>query len=209
MSPDIANSFPIIGALVQWAVMLSPGPFAQILLCWIITPGMMFAIGILGESRLLPWHKSEQFVSFLPGDLFLGVMAGGLLWSLRHIENPPVFWIFNLRSPIVQAAIFVLVVAVSGFMSLQDKKVYPRRAYFSPTKLGYHDTFVFMIYGYVCVMLILLNLFSGNWQAVATWGYSGLAWICLLWVDATDPVEIRQNRLIHAHVEDWRPFWVR
>lgn len=183
-----------------------------LLICWALTPGMMFVIGLVGESRLIPWTPSYQFLSFLPGDFFLGGMAAGLLVlsrqlpAERHLYNNGWFHLVLLLG-----AAAVAVIITRG--EYNDPNGYGHRAVLSPTKL-YHNLLLYGGYGYIIVAtLVALVAWAVMQHEMAFTGLlvlcllPGLIWVGLLVVEQKVPENVKRDRVHNAHVNDWSPIW--
>ena len=177
--------------------------YILVLLTWIFWPGLMFIVGLIGESRLVPVGRLQSR-AFLPGDLAFGVIFVALIGLYEPGEN-------------INAKLFVFlllpILLIAWELRENDVKSYPPRARISPTKIT-HD-----FIGYFLIPLTLCNLgltkivrfitdkesFSGtypHWTIVV----SGLLFyiICVV-IDSEHPATLA---MINArHPADWKPIW--
>lgn len=197
-----------IGLLPGFGWIAGHGFAATLLICWLLTPGLMFLIGLVGESRVLPWKPTQQFLSFFPGDFFLGDMTAGLLVLARRLPAEKQW--YNSGWFHLSVLLITLAVAIVMTWSELTSGACPRRAIFSPTKL-YHNILLYGGYGYVIVSTLLALLFSAETRGVAlvVCLLPGLVWVALLVDDERARESLKQQRLRHAHIPDWRPIWRR
>jgi hypothetical protein len=185
-----------------------------LLVCWLITPGMMYLIGLIGESRLLPWTPSTQFLSFVPGDLFLGAMLTALLMTAKRLPEEERFynaaWWHILL--LVMAVGVAIVITVGEY---KDPNGYGHRAVLSPTKL-YHNLVLYGGYGYIILATLIAIavwlLSNWSWSAtglVALCLLPGAVWVSLIVLDQQASEEIKRDRVRYAHINDWSPIWSR
>lgn len=185
-----------------------------LLICWAISPGMMFVIGIIGESRLIPIAPSRQFMAFFQGDLLVGAMVAGLLVSATQLPSEQ-RWYNSLWFHLV---VFVAMLAIAFWMTWGEYRNaavsgYGARAMYSPTKI-YHNAALIWIYGYVAVSTLVAVLAEarsrGVWAALAC----GLLWLGLMhaenaYIDKYYAGHgLRQAKAAGAHTSDWQPIWV-
>lgn len=203
-----------IGLLPGFGWIAGQNLVVTLIICWIISPGLMFIIAPVLESRKLPWTPQTQFLSFFPGDLFLGLMLALLLWfaqrlpSEDHLYNSTWFHLV-----LISLTFIVAVVITKG--EYDDPNGYGHRAVLSPTKL-YHNIVLYGAYGYVVIATLVAVLgwliTTGSWNQIGVLGLClvpGLIWVSLLVLEQRVPEEIKQNRMQLAHVNDWKPCWSR
>ncbi|MCL2002353.1 hypothetical protein FWG76_03025, partial [Candidatus Saccharibacteria bacterium] len=178
---------------------------------WLVTPGMMFILGWVLESRTIPIGKGQSR-GFFPGDFGLAVVLTASVKSFATISELPPFFLTPAYTALVVCGGWVIGVA----FTLHDRRRYTRRAYLSPTKL-YHDFGIICFYGPLIAIIALPALLFGRSSVWSTVALSGL----LLWlgglaldtrripIDPQDPAAghrpFLNYKLIHA--EDWKPFW--
>lgn len=200
-----------IGLLPGFGWMAGHGFWVTLVICWALTPGMMFVLGIVGESRLIPIAPDRQFVSFFPGDLFLGVTATGLLTLAPQL--PAEHHWYNATWWSVLVLICAVVVAVVMTWFEWSSGAYTTRAIFSPTKL-YHNGVLYIGYGSVIVTTLVTTLMAVTWSWLNLGLLFGLlvpgfVWAGLIVVDNTSPSDVRARKAAGAHTPHWKPIWRR
>ena len=200
----------IISSLVNF-IRETPSNIALlILISWLIWPGMMFLVGWIGESRLIPVGK-HQSTAFMPGDLTLGIMTVELLCLHERTCNDPnwwgydpAFWLFIT----ITVAMIVLIFVIEA-----DQENYPPRASLSPTKIT-HD-----VVGYWLIPTLLIGL--GLPQLVDTLRF-GISEYWPVWLEFTVVLSVyvfcAMNDYINGateediairHPANWQPIWRR
>jgi hypothetical protein len=160
------------------------------------------------ETRFLPLGKG-QFNGFFPGVLFLAIGTAILLSIASDLPHDPrwynsFWWHFVVQVGAIIGAIV---------MTVGDRKVYPKRALYSPTKIL--NNLLYAFYGYVAFIVFTAVLFGGEWgvwmglkQAVA-WFFLYL-WLARVVRDGklkkTDP-DAFNHKVATAHIVDWKPLW--
>lgn len=185
--------------------------FLTLMICWLVTPVGMIAVGLICESRMVPLRPSRQFLSFFPGDIFLGVAAAGLLVMARQL--PAELRWYNATAWHVIVLVFTALVAVVMTYGEWKSGVYPTRAIFSPTKL-YHNILLYVGYGYVIVTTLVAVVAGLSWSSRPTF-VAGLAcclvpgviWGVLVVKDNSLSTAQSHDKAAHAHVGNWEPFW--
>ena len=177
-----------------------------LVICLMITPVGHLVVGLVGESRLVPLSPGMQFLSFFPGDLFLGAMAAGLFVRAQNMPSES-RW-YNATWWHLLVLIVALLVA-TGMTYLEWKSgVYPTRAIFSPTKI-YHNLLLYGGYGYVITVTLVALAFGSAKKAWVLVVLPGLVWGVLVVKDNSLSAAEASEKAQHAHVEDWRPIWQR
>lgn len=200
-----------------------PSFWATLAVVWLITPVMMFVVGLVFEGRMLPISPRHQFLSFFPGDLFLGAMTAGLLTLARRLPDGHHWynaWWWHV--PVLVITCVVAFVITKGEYS--DPNGYGHRAVLSPTKL-YHNGVLYGLYGYVVVVLLVavttMVVQSTSWTLGLLYLLTlvpGAVWACLLVLEQNDAFlerivpgvsaeEVKKERMENAHQSDWRPLW--
>ncbi len=186
---------------------------STLLVCWCITPGLFILIGLVLEGRLVPLDSKRQFLSFWPGDFFLGLMAAGLLTAAQLLperSQPIGVGALKLGHQSTAFHVFVLVAALAVAASLTYGEwrggAYPTAAILSPTKL-YHNLALYGLYGYVIITTLVAVAadHSSWWFLVAL--VPGLVWVGLVIADNSTSKEEMAHKAAHAHVAKWQPFW--
>lgn len=184
------------------------GFFVSLLLCLLLAPVAMMLIAPIFETRLLPLGKA-QFDGFFPGTVYLAIGTAILLSIASDFDHEPHWYNSTWWHLVVQLGTLVGAVA----MTFADRKIYPRRALLSPTKLWNNATYAF--YGYVVITTFVTQLIGGGWSFwmgvkeaiawffIAMWAVRALRDIRM---PKTDPAEFRRKSAA-AHREDWKPLW--
>ena len=214
-----------VGLLPGSDWMAGHGLLATIIIVMAVTPGMMFVIGIIGESRWLPISPKRQFLSFFPGDILLGATVAGLLVNASHLPVARV-WYNSVQWHIV-VLIGALVVASGMTYGEYRESVrgqgYARCALFSPTKL-YHNFGLYGGLGYVGVSALTANIaglvieFDVDMLGQLTLCLlPGAVWLSFLFLEQSDSFlmritgvsgdTVKATRIKTAHVANWRPIW--
>jgi hypothetical protein len=184
------------------------GFFVSLFLTLLLAPVAMMLIAPIFETRLLPLGKA-QFDGFFPGTIFLAI-GTAILLSIASDFPPEAHWYNSFWWHFaVQAATIIGAVV----MTLGDKKVYPKRALYSPTKIW--NNLMYAFYGYVAVTTFVTQLFGAEWgfwmgvkEAIA-W-LSIAMWVVRLRRDARLPKDnpsLFNHKVASAHREDWKPIW--
>lgn len=193
-----------IGLLPGFSWIAGHGILLTILLCWLLTPIGHCIVGLVLESRLVPLSPRYQFLSFFPGDLFLGGMAAGLLVLAQHLPSESRWYNATWWHVLVLAVCCV----VAGALTWMEYKsgVYPARAMYSPTKL-YHNFLLYGGYGYIIVVtLVAVSIAARSWWLVLVL-VPGLVWLALVVMDNSLTPDEAKRKASHAHVENWSPIW--
>lgn len=173
-------------------------------LCLLITPMLHLLVGVILEDRIVPLRPSRQFLSFFPGDIFLGFSATFLLVAAQDLAAQD-RW-FNQWWVHVILLIVTISAALLATLGELREGIYPRDAVFSPTKL-YHNFVLYGGYGYVMLSTFLAVAWGArSWMLVWAIVFF-LAWLVLLVVDKSSPRRLICQRAAHAHVADWAPVW--
>lgn len=198
-----------IGLLPGFSQIAGHGFWPTLVVCLIITPGLHQTVAIIGESRWVPmFDHNKQFLSYFPGDIFLGVSVAGMLWLARELAAEDRFYNATWFHLLILAG--AVIVAI-GMTYLEWKGgVYPTEAIFSPTKL-YHNGLLYVGYGYVIVTTLVALVVAGSLNGeFALILLPGLVWVALVAHDNSlgknHPAQLEQKAK-HAHVADWEPIW--
>jgi hypothetical protein len=199
-----------LGLLPYASWLAGHGFFKSLGLCLLLILGAMIVIAFIGESRGLPLFKN-QFRGFFPGTVWLAIATAMLLVMAGDLPYDP-RW-YNSTGWHVILQIGTIIGAI--LMTRGDRKIYPRRALLSPTKVW--NNAMYALYGYLLIAVLVAVLFGTEWsfwfcvkQAVA-WFFVYL-WLRRVRKDIkmrkADP-ETFERKAAAAHVEDWRPIWRR
>lgn len=186
--------------------------FVTLLICWAITPGMMIVVGLLGEFRLIPLTPDRQFLSFFPGDLFLGVGVAAAIEAARELPESRGWW----SAPIVHFIVFGAAAYVAIRMTRGELKngAYPKWAILSPTKL-YHNGALYGIYGYLAAMTVIADVVGLGWREIYHGGWLTLSviffviWAVIVAVEGMIYGKAGMaKKARHAHIETWFYKWL-
>lgn len=207
---DVADK---IGLLPGFGWIAGHNFWITLVLCLLFTPIGHCLVGLVFESRFVPLSPTKQFLSFFPGDVFLGMMTAGLL-ALAHQLPAEQRW-YNAtlwHVPVWNTLVFTGAILVAVLLTRQEYRDagkpggYTRRAMRSPTKI-YHNYLLYGGYGYIIVTTLVAVVAAGRswWLALAL--LPGLVWVGCLVADNFVSSETKQSRVDNAHIEHWRPFW--
>jgi len=183
---------------LQWVL---TGGFVTVLIkCLLICPIMPQLLGLVLESRWVPWSPRYQFLAFVPGNPFLACFIA--LCSTTQPVGSHLFlngwsrWVF-----LAGAGAFYL-----GLTLWLDPGVYTKRQMLSPTKV-YHNLLYFW-YGYLAA-----TVWAGMLQSDISAGrkilcsLAGMVWLLCLVADNFTPKDVLQQRFKFAHDDQWTPIW--
>lgn len=192
----------MVGTLINLYIAAPINKFLMVGLFWLFWPGLMFLVGFVGESRLVPIWKHQSKV-FIPGEFFLGtaLVAELGMWKVRTS-----IWSDNLGMWVIVVSMVILIL----FPALRNRDVvnYPPRAIKSPTKIT-HD-----IVGYILIPIAMIGLGVpyiplifmrdnlANWVVflASMVGYS----VCVA-IDCKNGFTLEDTQA--RHPSDWRPIW--
>jgi hypothetical protein len=199
-----------IGLLPGFGWLVGHGFFTTLAICWLLTPVAPLAIQRLIERRSISLKQEDVFVSFFPGDLFLGFAAACILSLARSLPVGS-HWYGTL---LWQVTVLVLVNVGGASMTYLEwyRGQYSVCQIVSPTKI-YHDRLLIGGFGYVVVSALAAIVCSG--AIFAHWYYTlgiviGLIpWLFLFWFDqnALTPYQ-RQAKSAMAHRGHWYRNWL-
>lgn len=193
-----------IGLLPEFGWIAGHDFWLTLVVCLLITPIGHCLVGAIFETRLVPLSPTKQFLSFFPGDIFLGMMTAGLL-VLAHRLPAESRWYNATWWHVVVLVSAIAVACALTWMEYQGGG-YPPRAMRSPTKL-YHNFILYGGYGYIIVTtLVAVVIAAGSWWLVLAL-LPGLIWLVCLVGDNFTSEETKNRRVSNAHVEHWYPFW--
>ena len=215
-----------IGLLPGFDLLAGHGLFTTIIIVMAVTPGMMFVIGVIGESRWLPISPKRQFLSFFPGDILLGATVAGLLMNASRLPATRV-WYNSMPWHIVVLFGALVVASCMTYGEYRESvrgQGYARRALFSPTKL-YHNFGLYGGLGYIGFSTLTANIagividFSmGGLSRLILCLLPGAVWLSFLFLEQSDSFLVRitgvpgdtvkATRVKTAHVANWHPIWV-
>lgn len=194
-----------IGLLPGFGWIAGHNTWVTLAFCLLLTPVGHCLVGLIGESRWVPLSPSKQFLSFFPGDLFLGVMAASLLVSAQDLPGEKAW--YNATWWHVLVLVGALVIATVLTWLEWKSGVYPTAAVFSPTKI-YHNFLLYGGYGYIIVTTLVAVLAAElSWAFIMAALVPGLAWVWLVVQDNSLSGEAAKRKASYAHVADWSPIW--
>lgn len=194
-----------IGLLPGFGPLADHGFVTTLLLCWLITPGMHLLVGMVLETRFVPLDSQHQFLSFFPGDLFLGGFAAGLLVAAKSLPDQ-LRW-YNATWWHMLVLIVCMVAAIGLTWVEWHSGAYPAGAILSPTKL-YHNGVLYILYGYVIVVTLVAVLAAArSWWLPIVFVF-GAVWLGLVVIDNSYSGEVSIQKAAGAHTADWRPLWI-
>ena len=177
----------------------------------LMTPIGLILVGIMFESRLVPLHPSNQFVSFMPGDIFLGAYIAGLIWLAGRIL-PAEKRRYNSRW--WHGCVLAVSIAVACLVTYNEYKggMYMAAAFLSPTKL-YHQAVLWTLCPYLAITTLAALIAGGQWARAKYWQTGlvftpGLVWLSLFIVDNNLSEATARHKAALAHVNQYSPIWV-
>jgi hypothetical protein len=193
-----------IGLLPGFGWIAGHNFWLTLLLCLLLTPIVHCLIGLVFETRWVPLTPRKQFLSFFPGDVFLGMMTAGLLVLAHRLPSDEAWYNAAKWHTVVLSTAIVLACVMTWLEHQQGD--YSRRAMWSPTKL-YHNFILYGGYGYIIATTLVAVVAAGRswWLALAL--LPGLIWLGCLVGENFASEETKQSRVNNAHVEHWYPFW--
>lgn len=194
--------------------MFNHGWMIALLLAWFVTPVFLYVIALIFEKRLAPIWRN-QFLSFMPGDLFLGgiiaasvALTEGMRAEDRWFQHG--WWdLACLAFGVCFYFVGHIVVDGQKFSKGQPQK-YTRSQLWSPSKL-YHDFILFIGYGALLVRVAVPALIYGN-GIVARFVLLGcvVTFVLLLAVDGSaGPRRMQKMRDASHPREGMYPIWER
>ncbi|RWZ78081.1 MAG: hypothetical protein EOT04_03055 [Candidatus Chaera renei] len=189
-----------VGLLWPFGYVLNWPLWGVALFAFMATPGMMIFIIVSVEGRRFPWRPSEQFLGFIPGDLFLGTFFVYAAWLARRLPETTRFY----NSGWFQWTLLAAFAAGATALYLAGFGLYTASQMRSPSKL-YHD-FLYFWYGYMVAATFVAALFATAPSFSATALVSlGMAWLALVMYDSTTGARNAPVKARSAHWEfDWR-----
>lgn len=181
--------------------------FILLVIFWLIWPGLMFLVGFILESRLVPIGDSQSKM-FFPGDLSLGVMLVAIIgmYTKTGVDDVPL-----IHEPHWWLALVIIVGLSALWLRNNEAPNYPGFAFRSPTKIT-HDImgyFIipFVLLGFGIPQLIMLKF--GVFEAVRmNWFALALAIVFFLFCGAMDLLTFYDRKDIATrHPDDWQPIW--
>ncbi|MBQ3413651.1 hypothetical protein IJH33_02260 [Candidatus Saccharibacteria bacterium] len=186
------------------------GEVTILLLLWLIWPGLMFVVGAIWESRLVPiWQFQSK--AFIPGDFAL-VYA---VMKLAEMYLATLYLHTWGKRPIWWAVACLVATIIAGHLQGNDAKNYPPRARYSPTKLTHDFIGYFLITFLVIAMLVpqiwlmctspnIVTGVTSQWRPMIS-GFVIYA-VCVAYDFSAPPTDLE---IALRHPADWHPLWRR
>ena len=175
-----------------------------LLLFW---PGLMFVVGFIGESRLVPIFE-HQSRAFFPGDLSLPIILLALFSLHRRTYQRKGWWGYF---PAFFALVFLTMIPIALFFRYLDSAHYPNIAMYSPTKIV-HDVIGYYLYPAILIVVgfpqLVDCIFKKDRSSMVNWivFFLGLAFyfVCTF-IDMAHPAT--EADVIARHPVNWVPIW--
>lgn len=176
-----------------------------LLLSWLIWPGLMFVVALIGESRILPvWGKQSR--AFMPGNMALTTIVLNCYY-FWHSEYSPgaesILYKYTFH-PVTIVVIALASVFIGHFLHKSDCKNYPKRAANSPTK-WVHDVTGYFGLMFLIIWLAPATIFSGLSIYAIVNLFLGAFYMLTVAYDTV--VGINNEILYTRHPYDWKPIW--
>lgn len=204
------NTADKIGLLPALSWFADHGFIVTLLICLGLTPVLHCFIGLALEGRVVPLAPSKQFLSFFPGDIFLGLMAAGLLVLARGLPSGDRWY----NASWWHIALLIATVSFAVLSTYVEWKsgVYPTKAILSPTKI-YHNIFLYGGYGYVIVSTLVAVIAGSSWTGrtaslMVLSLLPGAVWVALVIRDNSLDPATAKVKAGYAHTADWKPIWL-
>lgn len=201
---------PVTGLFWPFSYLTNHSWWLTVLLCLAITPGMMFVVGIVGESRLLPIDPWHQYLSFLPGDLFLSWAVANMLVLAQNLPHEKHWYNSVWWHGIVLTVALGVAVMMTRMELLADPSApyaFPARALRSPTKV-FHNFLLYGGYGYLSVATFVALVAGKQFNTMLLCAIAPIVlWLACLFGERYSSDQTRQQRIENAHVESWKPIW--
>lgn len=176
-----------------------------LIIAWVIWPGLMFVVALIGESRILPLWKNQS-KAFFPGDLALSMIVLNCyaFWHSEYAPGAKNFWYKFTFTPWVTVLIGVLVICIGVFLHTNDCKNYPAQAANSPTK-WVHDIMGYFVLLFLIIWFVPATLFvEFNFYGITS-VFLGVFYGIMTMIDILSGFNAK---IIYArHPYDWQPLW--
>lgn len=194
----------ILNLPLEWV--LDGHPWWILAKCWLICPVIPQFLGLVFESRWVPWNPRYQFLSFVPGNFFLGMFIAASA-TLFGALPPEGLHASRWAAGLILTGAFVVYLALNLFDLASN---YTKAQMLSVEKV-YHNSLYFW-YGYVgATMFAVVIEAEVGWQYRLLVMSPGLVWITLLVVDNfLTPKGVLEQRFKFAHADNlplWRNGW--
>ncbi len=153
-------------------------------ICWFVSPLGVWIMQLAVDQRPIVW--SQNYLSFFPGDLFLGLLATSALSIARSLPETQ-RWYNGLTFHVVLLFVTLTAAYFLCWLDYHTKK-YTKAEIFTGAKL-YHDFGLYGLYAYVIVSTLTAIIASGLWskntglRTAAIIGFT--IWFVLVLIDST------------------------
>ena len=153
-------------------------------ICWLVSPLGVWIMQLVVDRRPIVW--SQNYLSFFPGDLFLGLLAASALTTAQSLPATS-RWYNGLTFHVSLLCVTLLAACLLTWLDYHTNK-YTKDEIFTGAKL-YHDLGLYGLYAYVIIATLVALIASGTWSTsngLLALAIIGLAvWMVLVLVDST------------------------
>lgn len=174
-----------IGLLPGFGWVFADRSFAMTLaICWLVSPLGVWIMQLAVDRQPILW--SQNYLSFFPGDLFLGLLAASVLTMAKSLPATS-RWYNGLLFHVALLCVTLAAACLLCWLDYHTKK-YTKAEIFTGAKL-YHDLGLYGLYAYLILATLTAVIASGVWSkstgllSVAIIGFT--AWFVLVLVDST------------------------
>lgn len=174
-----------IGLLPGFGWLFADHGFGMTLaICWVVSPLGVWIMQLAVDRQPIVW--SQNYLSFFPGDLFLGMLAAAALTMARSLPAAP-RWYNGLTFHVALLCVTLMGACLLTWLDYHTKK-YTKAEIFTGAKL-YHDLGLYGLYAYVILSTLTALIASGTWSkstgllSVAIIGFT--VWFILVLIDST------------------------
>ncbi|MGF7228466.1 MAG: hypothetical protein ACQR33_00590 [Candidatus Saccharibacteria bacterium] len=176
-----------IGLLPGFGWIADHSWWRTLLITWAIAPFGVWFVQLVFEWRPISLKREDNYLSFFPGDLFLGMMLTGLLLLARYLPAEHRWY----NSTLTHVVALGFTVSVAIFMTWLDAHGggYTWREIFQPAKL-YHNLVLYGPYAYLILVTLLAVCAGSAWSAKLVMLLTlcllpGVVWVALVAVDSS------------------------
>jgi hypothetical protein len=190
--------------------------FIYLLIYFLIMPGLMFILGLIGESRIIPLFK-HQSKAFFPGEIALvvAVTSMSVYWDTDLVPKAgTMWWLLFSRSAtingklsfVIEVVKWIIIITIYLYLEKRDHKAYRfQRSINGPAK-RWHDCYGFLVIPAAMIKLGIPVIIPTeiNIYSIITWASLAFYGIMLVW-DYYKPAT-EEDKYIR-HPDDWKPIW--
>lgn len=191
----------------QWTPYGPLNSFITVFICWLIAPGSVWAVQYFIEGRAISLKAEDNFASFYPGDLFLGVMVGfiiGLGMAVLPAQEAwytSAKWHWSVLSVCVALSLVLTWLDVGAVRKTHGPE-YPLWQILTPAKLT-HNLLLYGPYAYLAITAIVAVASGMTWTWLTTMSFAvsmlvGSVWLMLVMKDSTLAAQLRLDKLVGA-----------